>query len=124
MNEMQIETIGQLRADNYTYASIGKTLGISPNIIKSVCRKYEFMPRENTPQKNINKAVEIEQLPRCKFCGRTMDNPWNRVGKTFCSDKCRYSWWNRERRIMGHIPAQRRENLPQKTLDFLPQKRD
>ena len=124
MKDIQIETIGKLRAENYTYAGIGKMLGMSANTVKSICRKYSFAPDANTRKKNVNQAVAFEHQPRCKYCANVITNPWNRKGKEFCSDKCRYSWWNRERRIMGYVPIERRQNLSKKTLDFQGQKRD
>lgn len=124
MKEMQIETIRKLRAENYTYAGIGKTLGMSANTVKSICRKHGFVPDPDARKKNINQAVAFEQQPRCKFCANIIENPWNRKGKVFCSDKCRYDWWNRERRIMDYIPVERRKKISEKTLDFQGQKRD
>ena len=117
-NDKQIEMIGRMRAENYTYAGIGKALGMSGNTVKSICRRYGFTPAEGVPMKNINHAVAYEEQPRCKFCGAVMDNPWNRVGKAFCSDRCRYKWWNRERRVMSFIPSEPPANLSEKPLDF------
>lgn len=111
MKDMRIETIGKLRAENYTYAGIGKALGMSGNTVKSICRKYGFVPNENARKKNVNQAIAYEQQPRCKYCASVIMNPWNRKGKEFCSDKCRYRWWNRERRIMGYIPLEKRQDL-------------
>lgn len=123
MSNTNIDIIEQLRSENYTYASIGKTLGMSPNTVKSICRKHGFMPRA-VPMKNVNNAMTLERLPLCKFCGKAMDNPWNRRNKEFCSDRCRYSWHNRERRILGYVPVEGQKNISKKTLDFQPQKRD
>ena len=118
MKEKQVDIIGRLRAENYTYAGIGKALGMSGNTVKSICRKYGFAPDPNSRKKNINQIAAYEQQPRCKFCACIIENPWNRKSKTFCSDKCRYDWWNRERRINGYIPVERREKISKKTLDF------
>ena len=119
----QLENIQRLRKDNYTYASIGKVLGMSVNTVKSICRKYGFAP-DDVPQKDINHIVSLEAIPRCKFCGRAMDNPWNRRNKKFCTDQCRYNWWNRKKRVLNYNPSEPLEDLSRKTLDFLPQKRD
>ena len=118
MNDKKIEMIGKMRAENYTYFGIGKALGLSGNTVKSICRKYGFVPDENAQKKNINHTVAYEEQPRCKFCGEVMSNPWNRIGKEFCSDKCRYRWWNRERRIMNYIPSEPPANLSQEGVDF------
>ena len=33
------QTIETLRKENYSYACIAKTLGLSPNTVKSICRR-------------------------------------------------------------------------------------
>ena len=97
MDKSVINTIGTLRAENYTYASIGRALNMSTNTVKAVCRRHEFTPKEGTQKKNVNKAAQIVQLTRCKYCETILNNPWNRKGKVFCCDKCRYAWWNSQK---------------------------
>lgn len=102
MKESTIESIGILRAENYTYACIGRALSMSTDTVKSVCRRYGFVPREGEQKKNVNKAASITRAARCKFCDSILRNPWNRRNKIFCSNKCRYTWWNLERRVPSH----------------------
>ena len=90
ITETQKRIIRRLRAENYSYATIGKVMGLNPNTVKSVCfRKGVETP--NIPRKT---KQEKSQLQICKQCGQPIDNPWNRIGKQFCSDKCRRRYWN------------------------------
>lgn len=86
------QRIASLRKENYSYAFIGNTLHISPNTVKSICRRngYEAFGKRKT------KAEKI--LPNlCKHCGRPLDNTAGQK-KNFCSDKCRIEWWKEARR--------------------------
>ena len=38
------QTIETLRKENYSYACIAKTLGLSPNTVKSICRRNGYVP--------------------------------------------------------------------------------
>ena len=116
MDQPTIDNIGLLRAENYTYAGIGKVLGMSGNTVKSICRRYGFVPAEGAPMKNINKAAQISGIKRCRNCNRIILNPWNRAVKAFCSDRCRYKWWNRERAIRPHTAMSRNVRDRQPTV--------
>ena len=90
ITETQKRIIRRLRAENYSYATIGKVMGLNPNTVKSICfRKGVKTP--NIPRKT---KQEKSRLQICKQCGQPIDNPWNRIGKQFCSDKCRRKYWN------------------------------
>ena len=42
MTVQQLEQIAALRQENYPYSFIGRELGLSPNTVKSVCRRNGF----------------------------------------------------------------------------------
>ena len=90
ITEQQKSIIRKLRAENYSYATISKVLGLNPNTVKSICfRKGVETP--NIPRKTKQEKAELQI---CKHCGAPLENPWNRVGKQFCSAKCRRAFWN------------------------------
>ncbi|MBQ7802558.1 DUF2116 family Zn-ribbon domain-containing protein [Candidatus Saccharibacteria bacterium] len=107
-NVNQLTIIANLRAENYSYASIAKQLGMSPNTVKSICLRKGIL----TPDKPRKTKTEKAALQICKQCGKPIDNSWNRIGKSFCSDKCRTSFWNaqkkerKERQKASFVPAQ------------------
>ena len=101
MIKNQIENIRNLRSQNYSYKSIAEILGVSINSVKSVCRRYGFTVDEALVG-DVKQSVPHEVLMECKYCGKLMDNPWHRKNKSFCSDKCRYAFWNREKSLSNY----------------------
>lgn len=79
----QKQTILAMRQQGSSYAEIADVLSISPNTVKSICRRS-----------NIKAA---QQGPVCKNCGKPLERTARAKPKTFCSNQCRYSWWNRVR---------------------------
>ena len=92
LNSNQITIIKNLRAENYSYASIASQLDLSLNTVKSYCRRHGI----ETPSLPRKSKAEKSQLQICKNCGKPIENPWNRKVKTFCSQACRTAFWNRE----------------------------
>ena len=89
MTTKNLEAIQTLRKQNYSYASIARALGMNANTVKSLCLRNNIatpsLPRK-TKEEKINLTV-------CKRCGKPIDNPWHRVRKQFCSDRCRLAYW-------------------------------
>ena len=48
------QRIASLRKENYSYAFIGNTLHISPNTVKSICRRNGYEALENEKQRLKN----------------------------------------------------------------------
>lgn len=115
----QVENIKKLRENNYSISQIARTLDISVNTVKSICRRYGFTTSEEV-RGSIPPVITQDTLSKCKYCGRLMDNPWHRKQKSFCSDKCRYDYWNQEKRLSHYISSPRRKDLSEEGLDFLP----
>lgn len=112
----QVENIKKLRESNYSLSQIARMLDMSVNTVKSICRRYGFTAEE--PFQNHRETAPLDIMLKCKYCGKLMDNPWNRKQKSFCSDKCRYDYWNREKRLSNYISPKRRKDLSKETLDF------
>lgn len=90
--KIQKDAILALRQQGRSYQEIAGQLDLSPNTVKSVCRRSGT----NAPK------PEMSTLDSCKNCGATL--PQNAGGRkrAFCCDKCRYTWWNRSRRTQPY----------------------
>ena len=95
--EELLDSIRELRRENYSYQFIGDTLGIPMNTVKSTCRRYGFVAVEPFKSKE-----EKAHAPICKYCHKLL--PKSNRGKSFCSATCRAKWW-REQRTISIIPS-------------------
>lgn len=91
MQEEQKQIIITLRSQGESYAEIANYLGMSPNTIKSFCRRSKIRP---SPSLNLNAEKTADT---CKNCGALLSQNSGKRKKLFCSDRCRYVWWNQER---------------------------
>lgn len=73
--------ICELRMNGYGYKKIASELGISVNTIKSYCRRHNIQAKQD----------------KCKMCSAVIEYTSKTRKKRFCSDKCRYAWWNNQR---------------------------
>lgn len=87
LTEMQKQAVFRLRQQGLTYAGIAGALGLSPNTVKSICH------RNNIPSTSA-KAADTDV---CKNCGSPLIQKHGVKKKSFCSDQCRYDWWNKYR---------------------------
>lgn len=86
------ERIAEMRLQNYSYSFIGRTLGMSPNTVKSICRRQGLAAEG--PRKS---KAEKQNAPLCKNCHRLLTG--GRSDRVFCSEKCRSDWWKNNRTI-------------------------
>lgn len=86
------QAIEALRKENYSYACIAKTLGLSPNTVKSIYHRNGYVPKQEFKTKAEKSVLQI-----CKNCGRILDCS-NSHKKYFCCDACRIEWWKNARR--------------------------
>ena len=93
MDKNTKDNIRSLRSQNYSYACIGRKLGIPPNTIKSYCRRHGISPinpiRKTKPEK--------ESLKVCKYCGKEIKYLGGQK-KTFCNTTCKNAYWNEIRK--------------------------
>lgn len=88
----QNQRIAEFRRQNYSYRFIGQVLNLSPNTVKSICRRQGFIA--NGPRKS---KTEKQNAPLCKNCHRLLTG--GRNDRAFCSEKCRTDWWKSNRVI-------------------------
>ncbi len=93
MTAEQLDQIAALRRENYSYRFIGNILSISPNTVKSICRRNGF-----TASGNRKTRAEKQNAALCKNCLKPLTSD-TRKGAEFCSDACRTAWWRKNRRI-------------------------
>ena len=95
MTDLQKLKIQNLRQENYSFAKIAETLQMKESTIKSYCQRHGV----KTPDIPRKTKAEKAELSICRYCGKKLENPWNRIGKVFCSDNCRTAFHNEEKRL-------------------------
>lgn len=63
------QAIEALRKENYSYACIAKTLGLSPNTVKSICRRNGYVPKQEFKTK-----AEKCFTPKDLYCRLSVEN--------------------------------------------------
>ena len=93
MTQQLQQRIAELRQQNYSYRFIGEVLSISPNTVKSICRRKHYDaigPRKTKTEK--------KNAPLCKYCHALLTE--GRKSRAFCSDECRTLWWKENRKVI------------------------
>ena len=98
MTAKQLEQIAALRRENYPYSFIGRELGLSPNTVKSICRRKGL---EATGSRKTK--AEKQNAPLCRYCHKPLRGTVRR-GALFCSDYCRTKWCRENRKIIEIKP--------------------
>lgn len=70
-----------MRKQGCTYAKIAEMLSISPNTIKTYCRRAR-----------LNKDI-VDTALVCKQCGKPIIVKVKHKVRQYCSDQCRAAWW-------------------------------
>lgn len=89
MTDAQKQNIKEMRRQGVGYKRIAGSLGLSENTVKSFCQRNKL---EVSAVSAAAQSMEIK--PKCKHCGKTLEQTANKKPKTFCDDRCRYAWWN------------------------------
>ena len=76
-----------------TYREIGEKLGLSPDTVKTFCRR-------NTPREDRTEASASSQ---CRNCGAPVHPLPGRRERLFCSPACRTVYW-RKHNLLGKDP--------------------
>ncbi len=92
MTDTEKAKITELRQQGFGYKKISQKTGLSINTVKSFC------------QRNKLSKAEQPDIPKCKFCGKELPASKGRKERKFCSDACRFSWWNKYRK--EHLTSQ------------------
>ena len=93
MSTAQDERIAQLRRENYSYRFIGDILRMSPNTVKSICRRQGYTALGSRKTKAEKLSARF-----CQNCGAALP-PSNCMEQKFCSDHCRRAWWKTNRKV-------------------------
>lgn len=88
LTDTQKQTITNLRMQGLTYAEIAAVTELSANTVKSFCHRNHIQPTLPEPATS----------GLCKNCGKLLHQLPGTKQRIFCSDKCRYAWWNKQRR--------------------------
>lgn len=90
MDELQRQKIRKLRSHGYGYLRISSQLGISPNTIRSFCKKENIAGYIKIGEQLRGK----DNLTICKQCGKKFYQIAGRKNKIFCSDSCCKVYWS------------------------------
>lgn len=93
MTKEQKTLILYYREQHMTYRQIGEKLGLSPDTVKTFCRR-------NTPQEGRTEASASSQ---CRNCGAPVHPLPGRRERLFCSPACRTAYW-RKHNLLGKDP--------------------
>lgn len=93
MTKEQKTLILYYREQHMTYRQIGKKLGLSPDTVKTFCRR-------NTPQED---RTETSTSSQCRNCGAPVHPLPGRRERLFCSPACRTAYW-RKHNLLGKDP--------------------
>ena len=91
MTTIEKENISKFRHAGFGYTAIANELNISINTIKSFCKT------NNLGGVKAKKKNPIKEISFCLNCGQELVITPGKKKKKFCSDKCRYQWWTKNR---------------------------
>lgn len=90
MNEIERQKIRKFRMQGYGYLKISELLNISPNTIRSFCKKENIAGYIKTGEQLKGK----DNLTICKQCNKKFYQIAGRKKKVFCSDACCKVYWS------------------------------
>lgn len=93
MTKEQKTLILYYREQHMTYRQIGEKLGLSPDTVKTFCRR-------NTPREDRTEASASSQ---CRNCGASVHPLPGRRERLFCCPACRTAYW-RKHNLLGKDP--------------------
>lgn len=87
ISQTQKESILTLRRQGASFMEIAGYLSLSPNTVKSICRRSGIQAAP--PEKTASNV--------CRNCGQPLLHIPGKKRKAFCSTHCRTEWWNKDR---------------------------
>lgn len=90
MTKDEVSVVIELQRQGLGYRRIATLTNISPNTIKSYCKRHPI---------DITEPVATADA-YCQQCGHPVERIPHRKPKRFCSDKCRMVWWNNHRDLV------------------------
>lgn len=92
MTEKQIKQINAMRNRGATYSEIAVATCLSESAIKSYCWRHKIQVVEKKSDEHNSSIL----CPNCKVV--IIQKPKQKP-RRFCSEKCRTTWWNKNRKI-------------------------
>lgn len=86
MTDEQKKKITALRQEGLGYTAISRQMDISKDTVKSFCRR-------NGLAGEMASAAE-KQVPKCRECGKLLQQAEGMKPRVFCCDECRVKWWH------------------------------
>ena len=88
MTSQQITMLTNMRSSGAGYQRIANTIGVSKDAVKKYCQRHGMR----------SETGAARSLQFCPNCGIRLVSLAGKKAKRFCSDRCRYSWWNAQHR--------------------------
>ena len=92
MAPAQKEEIHKLRLQGLGYKAIAKELLLTVDTVKGYCKRHHLNGTVEVGQLNAKAIKESSGL--CLHCKKSIRQKKRGRTKKFCSDACRYTWWN------------------------------
>ena len=89
MTDEQKKSVRKLRAENQSYVTIARELGVSVSAVKSFCQRNGL-----TGFRAVTIKEPEPEITTCKCCGKPITQKAGIKEIKFCSGTCRQSWWN------------------------------
>ena len=102
MTTQEKQMIASLSENGLGYRKIAAQIGISENTVKSYLKRMTAADDQKEPD-------QPAAVFSCPQCGEEIRQIPGRKTKRFCSDSCRYKWWN------SHPNQLQRESLREST---------
>lgn len=95
MTPAQKEEIYKLRLRGLGYKAIAREMLLSVDAIKGYCKRHHL----NGPTEVVELNAEVikEKSGLCLNCKNPIRQKKRGRTKKFCTDTCRYKWWNENR---------------------------
>lgn len=92
MTDIQKQKIKLLRSSGKSYRDIAAEMDLKESTVKTYCN------RSGLTDKDIS-FMRSKQKNKCLYCGAEIHQIPKQKPKKFCSDNCRFAWWNKNREL-------------------------
>ena len=106
MTESEKSIIRSMRTEGVSYERIAETVGLTANAVKLYCRRNNLRSCDLNGESASNRHIAARNAPsKCPQCGQEIISTSLRANRRFCTDACRYKWWNahRSERKCGNV---------------------
>lgn len=92
MNTEEMERIKELRLKGMGYKAIASITGLSRDSVRGFCRRNGLIGVSAVVALNLEEKIKKNEL--CIYCEKPIKQKLQGSVRKFCSDECRYKWWN------------------------------